>query len=192
MRYPLKLVSSLSRFEPFRPAPSSMLENLAQPARKTPLTLLENQHWWGRGRRNRATTCKFDAIYLVFYCAHVLMVFPDPNKNQPQAENVEFCFSFALDVAWVVALGANGTNQKSSMRVSIGAAKLSSISDIFSRVARRKKRRKREENDKIHGLFCNFGRLVLLCMDESLDFSFGFEHRTMRSCISIPKMICLR
>ena len=33
---------------------------------------------------------------------------------------------------------------------------------------------------------------VVFILNGFLDFSFSFEHRAMRSCIPIPKMICLR
>ena len=31
-----------------------------------------------------------------------------------------------------------------------------------------------------------------ICIDDFSDYSFSFEHRARRSCVSIPKMICLR
>ena len=68
---------------------------IREPACKTLRSPLQNQHWWRRGRRNRAKTCSFDVNCSLLYCAHVLMDFPDPYADQPiLASEVAFFVHF--------------------------------------------------------------------------------------------------
>ena len=77
------------------PCLGSVYVFIREPACKTLRSLLQNQHWWGRGRRNRAKTCNFDANCFLVYCAYVLMVFPDPFADQPiLASEVAFFVHF--------------------------------------------------------------------------------------------------
>ena len=51
--------------------------------KKTLRALPQNEHWWGRGRRNRLKFSIFDPFYLLSYSAHVLFDFTAPFAKPP-------------------------------------------------------------------------------------------------------------
>ena len=69
---------------------------------KTVRTEFQNQHWWGRGRRNRWNFRIFDSIYSLSYCAYVLLDFTDPKKNQPILDQPRRVFWYVLTLDFLV------------------------------------------------------------------------------------------
>ena len=66
----------------FVPPPPSNI-NVGHPAQKPLQALPQNQHWWGRGRRNRPNFRIFDPFSLLSYSAHVFFDFTAPFANPP-------------------------------------------------------------------------------------------------------------